>query len=89
MANDRIHMNAQAGRRLRKATAVIGNAEIGSQPIHDEPRTISADSISLVSLKAGRSPSSRNANLVDSWQLVAIHPNKTANQFSARKVTKT
>ena len=40
-------MNTQAGRRLRQATTVIGNTEIGSQPIHEEPRTRSADSISL------------------------------------------
>src|SRR6266852_6910622 len=50
MTNERIHMNTQAGRRLRQATAVKGKTEIGSQPIHGEPRTSSDDSISLVSL---------------------------------------
>ena len=33
MANDRIHMNTQGGSRLRKATAIRGRSEIGSQPI--------------------------------------------------------
>jgi hypothetical protein len=89
MANDRIHMNTQAGRRLRKATAVGGNAEIGSQPIHGEPRTSSADSISLVSLKVGRSLCSGDADFVDGWKLVVIRANEAANQFSARKVTET
>src|ERR1700686_4740650 len=50
MANDRIHMNAQGGSRLRKATAIRGTTEIGSQPIHEGPSTTSADSLSLVSL---------------------------------------
>jgi hypothetical protein len=87
MVNESIHMNTQAGRRLRQATAVKGNTEIGSQPIHEEPRTSSADSIHLVSLKVERSLSSRNANLVDSWKLVAICPDEAANQLSAGKVT--
>src|ERR1700693_2915448 len=50
MANERTHMNTQGGSRLRQATAVKGKTEIGSQPIHKEPRAISADSISFVSL---------------------------------------
>ena len=89
MANDRIHMNAQAGSRLRQATAIRGNTEIGSQPIHEEPRTISVDSISLVSLKVGRLLSSGDADFVDCWKLVFIRANEAADQFSARKVSKT
>ena len=86
MANDRTHMNIQAGRRLRKATAVRGNAEIGSQPLHDEPRTISVDSISLVSLKVGRSLSSGDADFVDDWKLVVVRANEAANEFGAGKM---
>src|SRR3979411_3287263 len=37
MARDKIHMNPQAGRRLRQATAARGITEIGSQAIHAEP----------------------------------------------------
>jgi hypothetical protein len=86
MVNESIHMNTQAGRRLRQATAVKGNT-VGSQPIHEEPRTGSGNSIHLVSLKIERSPSSRNANLVDGWELVAIYPNEASNQLSTGKVT--
>src|SRR6266545_6798599 len=50
MANERTHMNIQGGSRLRQATAIKGKTEIGSQPIHEQPRAISADSISFVSL---------------------------------------
>src|ERR1700688_3290568 len=50
MANERTHMNTQGGSRLRQATAIKDKTEIGSQPIHEEPRAISADSISFVSL---------------------------------------
>jgi hypothetical protein len=88
MANDRTHMNAQAGSRLRQSTVIRGNTEIGSQPIHEEPRTISVDSISLVSLKIRRLLSA-DADFVDCWKLVFIRANEAADQFSARKVTKT
>lgn len=47
MAEERIHMNTQAGRRLRQATTVRGNNVIGSQPMHEEPGTRSVDSIPL------------------------------------------
>src|ERR1700733_5971527 len=50
MANDRIHMNTQAGSRLRKATAIRGRTEIGSQPIDGLPSTTSADALSSISL---------------------------------------
>src|SRR6267154_3971556 len=50
MANERTHMNTQGGSRLRQATAIKGKTEIGSQPIHEEPRETSSDSISFVSL---------------------------------------
>src|SRR5438876_9609169 len=50
MASAKTHMNAHGGSTLRKATALKGSAGSGSQPIHDEPCTASADSISLVSL---------------------------------------
>src|ERR1035437_9584525 len=50
MANDRIHMNTHAGSRLRKATALKGSTQIGSQPIQEELCTTSGDSTSLVSL---------------------------------------
>lgn len=83
MTNDRTHMNTQAGRRLRKATAVAGSVKIGSPPLHEEPRTISVDSISLVSLKAGRSLSSGDADFVDDWKLVVVRANKAPNQFGA------
>jgi hypothetical protein len=43
-------MNTQAGNRLRPRTAVRGNTETGSQPIHEEPWATSADSISFVLL---------------------------------------
>src|ERR1700675_797835 len=50
MTNERIHMNTQAGSRLRQATAIKGKIEIGSQPIHEEPRATSAGLIPFVSL---------------------------------------
>src|ERR1700730_2800890 len=50
MANERTHMNTQGGSRLRQATAIKGKTEIGSQPIHEEPRATSVGSISFVSL---------------------------------------
>jgi hypothetical protein len=58
MVNERIHMNTHGGSRLRQATAIKGKTEIGSQPFHEEPRAISADSISFVSLsgKGDHSP---------------------------------
>jgi hypothetical protein len=87
MVKESIHMNSQAGRRLRQAAAIRGNTEIGSQPIHEEPRKTVAGSLPLVSLKLERSLSSRNANLVDSGKLVAICPHEAANQFGAGKMT--
>src|SRR5580704_6926250 len=50
MANERTHMNTQAGSRLRQATAVRGKTEIGSQPIQRDPSVTSMDSILLASL---------------------------------------
>src|SRR3984885_15050537 len=50
MVNERTHMNTHGGNRLRQATAMTGKTEIGSQPFHEEPRAISADSTALVSL---------------------------------------
>src|ERR1700687_85652 len=50
MTNERIHMNTQAGSRLRQATAIKGKIGIGSQPIYEEPRATAAGSIPFVSL---------------------------------------
>ena len=87
MANERTHMNSQAGSRWRQATAVRGKTEIGSQPIQREPSVTSMGPISLASLTGKEFTSSRHPNLVDSWKLIAIRPDKAANQFSAGKVT--
>ena len=90
MANAKTHMNAHGGSTLRKATALNGNTGSGSQPIHEELCTYSADSISLVSLSGKEvSLSSRHTHFVDGWKWVCAGANEAANQFSAGKVTET
>src|SRR2546430_11010934 len=90
MASAKTHMNAHGGSTLRKATALKGSTGSGSQPIHDEPCTTSADSISLVSLSDKEVSSSGHPYFVDRRKLVVIIcANEAANQFSAGKVAET
>ena len=89
MASAKTHMKAHGGSTLRKATALKGSTGSGSQPIHDEPCTVSADSVSLVPLGDKESVSSGHPYLVDRWKLVVICANEAAHQFSAGKVTET